>query len=115
MENIYVSLDEARSEIKRRWNDVELREKIKKELGEKFMPSFKDNPRGVIFRQICPADNGFEFFFYSAKYINAEPLILEYYDDIFTHINEEKKGLGRLKGKIRGWDSCDGRYYGFPF
>lgn len=102
IDNIYVSLDEAREEIKKRWNDVELRKKIEAELGDKFLPPFAEKPRGVLFRQICPADNGFEFFFYSAKYINTEPLVLEYYDDMFTHINEEKKGLGRLRVKL--WD-----------
>lgn len=78
-------------------NDLELRERIEKELGDKFMPSFKDKPRGVTFRQICSPDNGFTFFYQCSKYVGAEPLILEYHDDIFTHINEEKKGLGRLR------------------
>ncbi|MFA6159465.1 MAG: hypothetical protein WC678_00025 [Parcubacteria group bacterium] len=99
-ENIYVSLDEAREEIRKRWNDVELRKKVEEELGDNFMPEFKDNPRAVLFRQICPADNGFEFFFYSGKYIKAEPLILEYHDDMFVSFNEEKKGLGRLRVRL---------------
>ncbi|MFZ2975657.1 MAG: hypothetical protein WA055_03475 [Candidatus Moraniibacteriota bacterium] len=99
-ENIYVSLDEAREEIKKRWNDVELRKKVEEELEDNFMPEFKDNPRAVLFRQICPADNGFEFFFYSGKYIKAEPLILEYHDDMFVSFNEEKKGLGRVRVKL---------------
>lgn len=97
MENIYVSLDEAREEIKRRWNDVELKKKIEAELGDKFMPSFKNEPRAVLFRQVCPMDNGFVFFYQCAKYIDAMPLVLEYHDDIFVHFNEEKKGLGRLR------------------
>ena len=101
MDNIYVSLDEAREEIKKRWNDVELRKKVEDELGENFMENFRNNPRSVLFRQICPADNGFEFFFYCGKYINAEPLILEYHDDIFVHFNEEKKGLGRLRVDLK--------------
>jgi hypothetical protein len=99
-EDIYVSLDEAREELKKRWNDVELKKRIEEELGDKFMPYFSEVPRSVLFRQICPADNGFEFFFYSAKYVNAEPLVLEYYDDIFVHVNEEKKGLARLRVKL---------------
>lgn len=99
MENkdIYLSLDEARIELRKRWNDTNLRSVIEKELGKLFMPQFLQKPRGVLFRQICPADNGFEFFYYNSKYIGAEPLVLEYYDDIFVHFNEEKKGLGRLR------------------
>ena len=96
MDNIYISLDEARDELKRR-NDLNLKRSVEVELGHRHIPQFKSNPRSVLFRQICPADNGFEFFYYSAKYVNAEPLVLEYHDDMFTSINEEKKGLGRLR------------------
>lgn len=97
IKNIYVSLDEAREEIKKRWNDQELKGRVETELGEKFMSVFKDKPRGVSFRQVCPPDNGFVFFYQYTRYIGAEPLIVEYHNDIFTHINEEKKGLGRLR------------------
>lgn len=93
--SIYVSLDEAREEIKRRWNDVELKKKIEDELGDKFMPQFSEKPRAVLTKQVCVADNGFLFFYYCAKYINAEPLALEFLGDTFVHFNEEKKGLGR--------------------
>ena len=96
-DNIYVSLDEAREEIKKRWADVELRKRVEDELGEKFMPSFKDNPRGVSFRQLCSPDNGFTFFYQCAKYVGTDPLILEFHGDIFVSFNEEKKGLGRLR------------------
>ncbi len=97
MQNIYISLDEAREEIKERWNDVELKKKIEEELGDKFMIAFKDSPRGITFRQICSPDNGFTFFYQSSRYVGVEPLVIEYFDDIFTHLNEEKKGLGRLR------------------
>lgn len=33
-DNIYVSLDEAREELKKRWNNIELRKKVEAELGE---------------------------------------------------------------------------------
>lgn len=36
-DNIYVSLDEAREEIKKRWADLELRKRVEVELGENFM------------------------------------------------------------------------------
>jgi len=97
MENIYLSLDEAREELKKRWNNVELRKKIEKELGDKFMPKFSVAPRGVSFKQIFPAENGSNFFYQCAKYVGSEPLVIEYHDDIFTHLNEEKKGYGRLR------------------
>lgn len=96
-EDIYVSLDEARNELKKRWTDESLKKAVLDELGDNFMKDFEDGPYSVLFRQICPADNGFVFFYQCSKYINASPLILEYRDDIFVHFNEEKKGLGRLR------------------
>jgi hypothetical protein len=95
MENIYVSLDEAREELKKRWENKELKRKIEDELGDNFMPHFSDSPRAVLTKQVCVADNGFIFFNYCAKYINANPLSLEFLGDTFVHFNEEKKGLGR--------------------
>jgi len=97
IDSIYVSLDEARDQLKQRLRDVELKAKVNEALGRNLLPHFNDVPRSVLFRQVCPADNGLEFFFYAAKYVNTEPLVLEYPDDMFTHINEEKKGLGRLR------------------
>ncbi len=96
-DNIYVSLDEARNELKKRWADVGLRKRVEEELGENFMPQFKSRPRGVSFRQLCSPDNGFTFFYQCAKYVGTQPLILEYHGDIFVSFNEEKKGLGRLR------------------
>jgi hypothetical protein len=94
---MYVSLDEARAEIKRCWADVDLKKRIEAELGDQFMAAFAEKPRAISFRQLCSPDNGFTFFYQCAKYINAEPLILEYHGDIFVHFNAEKKGLGRLR------------------
>ena len=60
-EDIYVSLDEAREEIKKRWADTDLKKRIEDELGEKFMSQFYEIPRTVSFRQVCSPDNGFTF------------------------------------------------------
>jgi hypothetical protein len=105
-DQMHLSLDEAREELAKRWNNIELKKTIKAELGDKFMPAFADGPRGATFRQICSPDNGFSFFYQCAKYVGAEPLILEYHDDIFTHINEEKKGLGRLRLTLEGGEKA---------
>lgn len=96
-EDIYVSLDEAREEIKKRWADTDLKKRIEDELGEKFMSQFYEIPRTVSFRQVCSPDNGFTFFCQCSNYIGAMPIVLEYHEDIFTHLNEDKKGLGRLR------------------
>lgn len=94
----YYSLDEAREEIKKRWNDVELRRQVEEELGSKLIPFFDYNkPRSVIFRQLISPDNSFCFFYQESKYLNTTPTVVEYLDDIFVSFNEEKKGYGRLR------------------
>ena len=95
--DIHLSLDEARAELNKRWNNAELKSAIEKELGENFMPQFSERPRLVSFRQICTPDNGFTFLYQCAKYIGGVPLITEYHDDIFVSFNEDKKGWGRLR------------------
>jgi hypothetical protein len=96
-DKIYFSLDEAREELKKRWADTELRKKVEAELGENFIPNFGEKKRAVLTRQICSPDNGFTFFHQCAHYVNAEPYSWEFQGDIFTHLNEEKKGYGRLR------------------
>lgn len=49
--DLHLSLDAARTEIRRRWEDINLRITIEDELGDKFMPNFKKSPRAVSFRQ----------------------------------------------------------------
>ena len=97
MKNIYVSLEKAREELEKRRNNVDLRKKIEVELKDKLLPELKDEPRAILLRQICPADNGFVFFLYCAQFLGLKPLICEYPEDIFVSFNEEKKGLGRLR------------------
>jgi hypothetical protein len=55
---IHISHDEARAELKKRWNNAELKSAIEKELGENFMPQFAERLRGVPFRQVITPDNG---------------------------------------------------------
>jgi hypothetical protein len=94
--DIHLSLDTARETLNRRWRDADLRQAVEEELGGNFMSQFKTRPRAVSFRQLASPDNGFMFFIQAANYIGAMPLVLEYHEDMFTHLNEEKKGLGRL-------------------
>lgn len=97
---IHLSHDEAREELKKRWGNTELKCAIEKELGGNFMSQFSEFPRGVSFRQLVTPDNGFTLFFQGAKYVGAEPLVLEIHKDMFVSFNEEKKGLGRLRVTI---------------
>jgi hypothetical protein len=96
-DRIYISLDEAREELAKRWQNQELKKAIEDELGENFWPEFKNEPRGFLSRCLPSPDNGLTFFFQCSKYINAKPLDFEYIGDLFTSKNEEKKSLGELR------------------
>ena len=97
---IHISHDEARAELKKRWNNAELKSAIEKELGGNFIPLFATKPRVVLSRHVITPDNGLSLFFQGAKYVGGIPLVSEFNDDIFVSINEEKKGLGRLRVTI---------------
>lgn len=99
-DDFYLSLDEARSELHRRWNEPGLRQRVESALGERVIPTFLHGPRAVRFQQVNSPDNGFMSFFYRAAYVGAEPLTIEYLGDRFTHLNEEKKNLTRLRASV---------------
>lgn len=98
---IYITLDEAREELARRWQDSELKAKIEAELGQHFIPHFKDNPRGVLDQCLVTPGNGFTFFLQCSHYVKCVPLATEYLDDTFISFNEEKAGLGRLRAYLQ--------------
>jgi len=93
----YMSLDEARRELRKRWNDAGLRSAVESALGQRFMEPFRDRPRAFNARHMNSPDNGFMLFNYCAAYLDATPLVTEYLGDRFTCLNEGKKGLCRLK------------------
>ncbi len=98
---IHVSLDEAREELAKRWQDEKLRESVESELGQYFINSFKDEPRGVIDWCLVSPNNSFTFFLQCANYVKCFPLATEYLGDTFITFNEEKAGLGRLRAYLK--------------
>ena len=101
MENIYVTLDEARQEIKRRWDDTSLRARIESALGDRFMTRYRKEPLFVSKRHVMTADNSTDFFLQCARYVGIRPYAQEFLGDTFVHMNEEKKGLGRLRVRLQ--------------
>lgn len=93
--NIYTSLDEARVEIQRRWNDEELKKKVAEYLGKMPEP-LCDEPRAVLFRNITTPDHELLHFLDLAREINLKPLGLEFVEDRFCTINADKVCLCRM-------------------
>lgn len=97
LSRIYVPLDTAREELARRRSDPSLLKRVQDALGESFIPEFEAQPRGVVWKYIVSPDNGFAYFLHQCAYAKVAPLALEYRGDMFLTLNEEKKGLGRLR------------------
>ena len=95
--DIHLSLDEAREELRIRWNDNNLRNKIETEIGSYFWPEFKNGPRGLIWKPIITPDNSFDLFIKLAEYIGTKPLAFEFLGSMYLSINEEKRNLGQLR------------------
>lgn len=98
--NFYVSLDEARTELMKRWGNIEIKKKIEDALFKKggLISIFKNNkPQAVIWRSMLSPDNGFNFYYQSSKYLGCEVSPLEFLDDKFVTINEEKKALSQIR------------------
>jgi hypothetical protein len=95
--NLYLTLDEARTELSRRWNDLELRNAIECDLGPQFVEEFRSLPHGVISCQLISPDNGLSLFFYLSSYVGTNAFAWEFHGDVFSRSSAEKQGLGRLR------------------
>jgi hypothetical protein len=96
-DDIYLSIDEARDELRRRWHDLELRRAIETELGHCFIDLFKKGPRGCYWPPLASPTRAFEWFVHLARYVGSEPTALECSGDYFSRGNDEKVGLSRLR------------------
>jgi hypothetical protein len=96
-DNFYLSIDEARAELTRRWNDLELRRAVEKEIGPCFIDLFKKGPRGCYYPPLASPTMSFEWFMHLARYVGSEPTALECSGDYFSKGNDEKVGLSRLR------------------
>ena len=100
--DLYMSLDDAKKEIAKRWNDPALKDKIEEELGQHFIELYKSGPRAVLTRHVASPDNGFYMFYYLAKYLGVVPTAQEFLGDLFVHFNDEKKALAKISLKQNG-------------
>jgi len=92
----YTSIEDAKEEIQRRWNDVELRKKVEEYFKNDFPEPLKKGPRAIFSRSIIAPDNEFLRFVELAKKTNLDPLLFEYSKDKFVAKNPDKFGLGKL-------------------
>jgi hypothetical protein len=94
--DIYMTIEEAKEEIQKRWNDAELKRKVEEYLGGDIPEGFLHEPRAVLFRNIASPDLEFQHFLKTAASIDLKPYILEYTADKFSTRNSDKLGLCKL-------------------
>lgn len=97
MMEIYTTLSEAKEEIWRRWNDEQLRKKVKEYLGEEFPDVFGDAPKAAIFRFIATPNFEFRLFSDLAKMSGLNQVYVEFLEDKFCTRNQDKVSLGKMK------------------
>lgn len=93
---IYTPLEEAKKEIKRRWNDEALKKRVGQFWGEGVPEPFKVNPQAVLFRYIATPNFEYDKGKEIADKLGLEYLLMEFFSDKFCTINPDKRGLGRM-------------------
>jgi len=92
----YTSIEDAKKEIQKRWNDVELRKKVEEYLEQNIPEGFKNEPRAVLFRNIITPDIESAYFMETARDLGLKPYGLEYTQDKFCTRNSDKIAFGKL-------------------
>lgn len=98
---IYTSIEEARVEIRKRWNDAALKAAVAEFVSG--IPHCFAEPRAVLFRNIISATTEFALFTKQTEMIGLKPLGAEYLEDIFCTRNADKLMLVKMR-MITGTD-----------
>lgn len=93
---IYTSIEEAKKEIWKRWNNKELRKKIEKFLKNDIPNGFKDEPRACLAYNVATPDFGFFRFLNIMNNLRLKGLLLEYDGDLYRSKNADKYYMGKL-------------------
>jgi len=93
--DLYTSLEEAKQEIRRRWNDESLRKEVAAFIGTE-LPFLAEEPKACLFRYITTPNFELFKFIEIANEIQLKPVALEYLNDCFASRNRDKYALGKL-------------------
>lgn len=96
MEKFYTTLENAKVEVWKRWNEKSLKNRVEEYLDNDIPEAFANEPRAVLFRNIASPDFEFLYFLKLSKKIGLRPLILEYLDDKFSTRNADKLCLAKM-------------------
>ncbi|MFA6184158.1 MAG: hypothetical protein WC682_03570 [Parcubacteria group bacterium] len=96
VEDIYTPLEVAKEEIWRRWNDKELKKKVKKFLDKGIPEIMLNSPKAILARHVASPNNEFIKYLKLSKKIDLKPICLEYLSDKFRSENQDKYYLGKM-------------------
>ena len=96
LDDIYTSLEEAKEEIQKRWDDKELKKKVDNFLGNHIPDFLKDSPKAYIARHVATPNFELLRFFELTDKINMEFVLSEYLNDKFVPENICKYHLGKM-------------------
>lgn len=96
LDDIYTPLEEAKEEIWKRWNDKELKEKVEESLKGDIPEILQKSPRAILSRHLMSPNFELLHFLDLAKDLELEPIGLEYIQDKFVSVNEDKYYLAKL-------------------
>lgn len=96
MSEMYTSLEDAKEEIWRRWNDRELRKKVELFLHGDIPDFLSEAPKAYLAKHIVSPNFNFFCYLESAKKINLELAMPEYRNDKFVSSNKDKYHLGKM-------------------
>jgi hypothetical protein len=96
LDEIYTPLEEAREEIKRRWEDKELRKKVEDFLRGDIPDFLQDSPKAYLARHISSLNFELLRFEDMANDSGLEFVLSEYLDDKYISLNILKHHLGKM-------------------
>lgn len=105
---MYTPVNEAIAELERRQSDKELEKKVANFLNGDIPASLNNTKRNaVLFRNVFTPDYELEVFESFVDTYSCVPVLLEYTDDKFVAVNEDKYALGKLYFYLGTSESTD--------
>ncbi len=95
--SFYTTIEDAKIEVRKRWQNEDLKERVREYLGGEIPESFQHAPRAVLSRNIISPDHELMQFLTMAKDLGLAPLGLEGVNDKFVTNNEDKMVLVKMR------------------
>ncbi|TAK57489.1 hypothetical protein EPO17_01800 [Patescibacteria group bacterium] len=96
IKDLYTSSEEAKIELKRRWEDKELEKKVSEYLKGNIPEILKAEPRAISTSHVASPHWAFYHFWKEAEKMKLKTLAFEYLEDTFVTTNFDKASLAKM-------------------